>query len=186
MKYVALTGAAYAGKTTLTKALVQKGYMPIIFSDLLKQMAVDALRAVGTLVTVDEIQDEKARYRPFLQHLGVLTGFDEGGIYVIRALEAWRQQGRPAAVFDNVRTDQQAMALMSQGFRIVQLDLERAEQVARAISLGATVRQFELAMMHDVERGINTDLADLRLDATRPVAALVDDIVKFEAAAQAA
>lgn len=161
--YFALHGPAYAGKTTLAKALEEKGYLLINFTDSLKEIAVRSLHEADHYTSVEEINKDKDKYRAFLIELGHVIGFDSKEMFIDDALLPWESKGRPSCVFDNVRTLAQAVYLQSRGFKIVELVLTPAEQEKRA---GRIIKDF------------NEDFAaDLYLNAYAPTSRLVEKIL---------
>ena len=187
MDRICLTGPMYSGKTTLSHALEKRGYYIINFSRVLKRYAADALNACGVYTRVDEIEDEKSRYRGFLQHLGTLIGFDADPCYVKIALEPWiKSSVLPPAVFDNVRTPQQFQVLREWGFQLVQLQIDGATQEERAQGLGVGVQALRDMHNHPIERGLaDPSLVSLYLDARLPIHEQVDILLNHKAAVEA-
>ena len=156
LKLIALHGPAGSGKTSVARALQARGYMHINFSDALKEMAVAALKPTGTHVTVADMNENKERYRGFLQSLGEVIGYSDDPKYVYFSLLDWF--GEPA-VFDNVRTPQQAETLRGVGFAIVKLECP------------AWVSEFRRPgclehMGHPAEQPLPDSLIDYRVNAS--------------------
>lgn len=166
MKHIALTGPAYAGKTTLAKELERRGYLLISFTDLLKGYACRALSALDIHTSVQEISQKKEQYRPFLQELSLLIGWGQNLMYVHEALDHWYRSGRPACVFDNVRDARQAEELQWIGFTLVELDLPPYLLALRATN--------QPRRDHPVERPLPAHLQRVHLDAGLSVEHLAD------------
>lgn len=177
MKLVALTGPIYSGKTSLAVELEGRGYMRVMFNDLLKAYAATGLSSCGVPTSLHDILTNKAKYRAFLQELGDLIGFNNNPEHVHKALFSWVIAGRPPCVFDNVRTDEQADVVRSLGFQIVRLDLPSTVQIERAGALGVRWDVLQSQLIHPIERGISH--WDLALDATEPLTYNADLIVRF-------
>lgn len=178
MKYVALTGPIYSGKTSLAEELEGRGYMRVQFNDLLKSYAARALIKCGVTTHLSDILTNKTKYRAFLQELGELIGFNDQHKYVHEALARWVIAGQPPCVFDNVRTDEQADTVRSLGFQIVRLDIPIMEQENRALDLGVAPSALQSHLRHPIERG--TSHWDLALDATESITYNADLIVRFD------
>lgn len=171
---VALTGPALSGKTSLAKALSDAGWTHLNFTDEIKRVAAVALTAIDReyfgyteAVTVEDIKRNKAEYRPLLQILGTLLGFDQG-LMVEALVESLGP--RELVVFDNVRTEDQAAILRDYGFVIVKIDCPDYLLVERLRESGADTAEHEQAMQHAVEHGV---CADFHLDGRLQVAELV-------------
>jgi hypothetical protein len=162
MRYIALTGPAGAGKTTLARALRDQGYSLLDFTGYLKSLAVRSL-APHMSISVYDINQDKARYRGYLQEFAELIGFSDNPNYVEDVLAFWHRSGKPKAVFDNVRSITQALTLKQYGFQIVRLTISPAVLAARGIVV--TGRQ----LLHPSERALPHDLVDLELDAGQPL-----------------
>jgi hypothetical protein len=177
MKYVALTGGLYSGKTTLATELEKRGYMILSFTDVLKACAATALAPYfGGDYTVEDIKADKANLRTFLQEFGRIIGFDWNPGFVNLALQPWWQAGLPPAVFDNVRFDEQFDTLRPYGFDLVRVSVPFEEQKKRAKKAGVYVRQLRKMLAHPAEAGLSYT-PHLDLDGTRPVEELADDIL---------
>lgn len=149
---VALTGRMYAGKTTYAKHLQNQGFYLINFTDLLKRRAVDALRACGSPVTLEDILKDKQKYRGFLQELGVLIGFDDEPRYVLEACEDWLNAECPDdVVFDNVRTLAQWEVLNNMGFTLVEVVAPEEERLKRAERAGVRPSELYAVELHPIE-----------------------------------
>lgn len=168
-KHIALTGTIYSGKSTLAHALELEGYLYVGFSDLLKVYAVRALSAVEVYTSVEEINEDKRLYRPFLQGLGTVIGFDVEERYVMEALKLWDRMDWPRCVFDTPRTFSQVNTLKRLGFTLVGLTLSPHEQAYRAAALGVPLDVLQAQLSHPVERGISPDLFDLTLNGADPI-----------------
>lgn len=157
MKHIALTGPAYSGKTTLARELEQRGYFLVSYTDLLKFYAVRTLASADIRTSVEEIKQNKEKYRPFLQELSVLIHFHDNPMYVHKALSQWYETGRPPCVFDNVRDVRQAEELQWIGFELVELDLPDYLLACRA--------KTQPRRDHLVERPLPAYIHRLHIDA---------------------
>lgn len=174
IKHIMIAGPMYSGKSTIARAMKEQGYMWVRFGDLLKLYASDMLSAVGIHASVDHINEAKKLYRPFLQELGEVIGFNDDPKFVHEALGDWEINGRPPAIFDNPRTEAQAKVLDYFGFKLVQLELDPSEQYKRALKYGVTLEELIKVRNHPVEQGIGRpDLVELYLDAAKPTEELV-------------
>lgn len=154
MKLIALSGVPYAGKTTVAKVLVTQGYMHLMYSDLLKHMAVRSLREVGVITSVAEMHQDKPRYRTYLRELGELAGFSTNPRrWIEEVLQPWEYQERPPAVFDNVRTVEQIEILAEFGFELVNVSVPRGIQKSRAVRSGVSYSDFEKLLQQPLEQG---------------------------------
>jgi chloramphenicol 3-O-phosphotransferase len=179
MELIALTGAPCSGKTTVARALESRGYLFIDFCDIIKQIAADALTRIGTPTTVEEIRANKDRYRPFLQDLGELIGFDDDPKYVYHALGYYGFAGcaHKYAVFDNIRTPEQFAVLERLGFHLVRLYVPFETRADRAKEkYGTEPEEFLNQGMHPIEKGTGLDPA-VTLDGTMPTSTLVQFLI---------
>lgn len=119
------------GKTTLAKELESRGYQLLNYTDVLKEVASEMLHTVGHHVTVADINQNKERYRPYLQSVGALLDFN-GGYGIPELMTTW--DGTSPVVFDNVRYDAQADILREYGFSIVELWLDNSVRKQRSQS----------------------------------------------------
>lgn len=181
MKYIALTGPQYSGKTRLSAEMAKRGYLYINFSDVLKQHLTLALSAVGVSVTVQDIHQDKPKYRRLLQEFGSLVNFDRDPYFITKSLQPWFELDRPPAVFDNVRFLEQYVHLYAYDFKLVQLNIGKVSQYRRAKLLHPelTIPQFQADHQHQAEAGIDGAWIDLMLDATQPVEYLAEDIIRY-------
>ena len=173
MKLVALNGKPYAGKTALAEALMRRGYMFLPFNDILKDIAVQLLEPYIPDLTVAEIKLLKGKYRPFLQELGTLIGFDYDPMFMNIALKPWWEAGMPKAVLDNVRFPGQFEVLKPYHFKLVQVDAPEEVRKARARALGVTMREFTKANKHQAEQSEGL-CYDLTLSSVLDVEELAD------------
>jgi len=123
---IALTGPMHSGKTTLAKYLEDTEKFALCnYTDTLKKLLVIMLNEIDYAqlanlpreLTVADVKANKAKYRPMLQELGTLLGFDNGG-YVDVVTRVLKTSGMPA-VFDNVRFASQLEMLKPRGFKLV-------------------------------------------------------------------
>lgn len=155
MKYIALAGAPYVGKTTIARALGELGYRRINFSEMLKQKAAFALSAVtGDAITATTINQNKAKYRTFLQELGDVIGFNDQARYVRDVLDPWHYDGCPPAVFDCVRTVAQWTVLREYGFRLVNLYVPYEVHIQRAKLCGMRSDDLDRILECPLEQGL--------------------------------
>ena len=165
MKYIALHGPAYSGKTSLAREMERRGYMYISFTDLLKTYLVRALAAVDVSLTVQQIHREKEKYRPLLQEFSKVVGWQDDPMRIHEALAPWYEAGRPSCVFDNVRDLRQAEELLWIGFEIVELTVTPTDQARRA-------KGQPLALEHPIEQPLPDHIHRKTLDATYSTAIL--------------
>jgi hypothetical protein len=78
MDLIALSGPCYAGKSSLAIELETHRYMRLLFSDILKIYTVRMMKTIGEDLTLEKLADPliKAKYRGFLQELGVVLNID--------------------------------------------------------------------------------------------------------------
>lgn len=162
---VAITGPMYSGKTSLGRFL-EKHYdwYFMDYTGSIKQHLVNALNGVYKTnhVSVDDINQDKKRFRPLLQELGSYLGYDEG-YYVDEMLERWERDTanddaeRPV-YFDNVRFPAQFDLLRTRGFVLVQLQISNIEQRQRARGLGVGVDELERVAAHKAEDGVEAEI----------------------------
>lgn len=168
MHRVALCGIPYAGKSTLRKELVNRGYVLIDFGQLLKKHAAAAIKRVtGEDITSSMIDQDKARYRGFLQELGNVIGFNCNPTFVLQAIEPYT--GNLRVVFDCVRTPQQFEVLAARGFSLVEVTVPRKTQWERARIAGVSEGEFSRLLSAPLEQGFLANeetrcLVDLILD----------------------
>jgi len=168
MNLIALTGASYSGKTVLADHLAANGYLKINFTETLKRQAKIALAACGVVVDEEDINRNKGSYRGLLQELGTHLGFDSDPLWVEEALARWEDLGRPAAVFDNARTDAQAATLLRLGFRVVKVQVRPEIRALRAWSAGVTEEMLDVASHHPVEQGLTENLIEYTVSGEAP------------------
>lgn len=163
---IALVGSSHSGKTTLAKALRDAGWYHANYTDMLKELAATALTAATKQrVTVEDILSDKKLYRPFLNELGTVLGFDRG--YGIDAVLArWAAQGSPTPIcFDCIRFEGQAAKLRELGFVMVGLQVSQYQLKQRALDNGVTREEFERQYEWDQH---NLPESDIILDGLRP------------------
>jgi hypothetical protein len=179
---VAVRGVLFSGKTTTAEALEARGFHFISFTDSLKAMAAHALSA-----SVADILADKEHYRPFLQQLGHLAGFDEGLTIPALLHEQFERHGHDADyVFDNVRFLAQWDILKRYDFTLVQLALSPMEQEQRATLKGMSHQALGRAMADTAEVLFPAQPGELILPGTAPVEDNVQRILDFLAARKAA
>lgn len=163
MKLIALTGAIASGKSSVAEALVERGYLYVGHADYLKGIVAEAVSNYGVPLTVDEIKAHKAQYRTLLQEFGSAIGFDSGDFIHDALYEAgWSDQ---AAVIDNVRTDGQAQAAKSHGFKVVRLNVSDHTRYERLLSQGVDLFTALKQEDHPIERGIWDGLIDYQISS---------------------
>lgn len=159
---ICLTGPAGAGKTTLATYLRDKRfYFLMDYSRILKNLAYDALRAAGVPLRYEDLQNPqtKERYRPFLQELGHLSGFDEGEHVQDTIDDFWRAGTPDLAVFDNARFDKQYELLRRHGFHLVRF-IDTANVIPNRITMNGA--------NHDAERGLSVFAGEIHIEAGWP------------------
>ena len=163
----ALTGPMYSGKTTLANYLEERySYININYSRTLKHIACDMLNAVdyqelfhlSDELTVADIEANKPKYRAFLQEIGTICGFDNGG-FVDKVCEQLDNYPAANAVFDNVRYPAQFEKLQKKGFVLVRLVDPTNVASQRGVITGAD---------HEAERGMPFYAGEIHVDAAWP------------------
>lgn len=167
---IALTGPMFSGKTTLANYLQDNhGYVWVNYTDYLKTLAVRALQSIGLSARVEDILTNKPTYRPFLQELGTVVGYDQGS-YVLDCLnEACAGYPLPDdVVFDNVRFATQYAKLQPLDFRLVRLAIDPATRGSRGVVVSDD---------HYAEQGVPTQPGELVLDARLPTVELAAQLL---------
>jgi hypothetical protein len=172
MKHIALVAPMHSGKTTLANLLVERGYTRIALADELKEIAASLLNSfiiayrddLPALIRVDreEIERNKAVYRPFLQWFG--SDYVRGyllaeSFWLDRFTERLSATTQPV-VCDDVRFPNEALALKALGFDIIRLirpEEDRLVSIASSSSGGAGT-----ALSHTSE----TECARIAVDRT--------------------
>ena len=184
MNLIAVTGPQLAGKTTLARELERRGWRFVDFTGRLKELAAISLSEVGPTVTRQMIEQDKAKYRRYLQELATLIGYDDNPVYVQDALYAvgflLPRADRARFVFDNVRTMEQWNVLKGYGFTLVRLDTNYDLRFRRARNIHGTMTHDEFESQHDhvIEHGgALWDEASVVLDGSRNVVSLADMLI---------
>lgn len=127
---IAICGAAGTGKTTLAEHMaVHHGWSRIGYNDLLKEwLATSLSNYAPEEVTVEDIIENKEKYRNLLQLFGDAVGFNEGN-GVEQAHEEWAAYHNNSVIFDNVRFQAQYERLKPYGFVLVELVREQPRSV---------------------------------------------------------
>lgn len=153
---IALCGSIFSGKTTVSRMLeAYHGYTLINYTDYLKKMAATSL-SLFTPTTVDDILNDKEKYRAFLQEFGTLIGFNTEPKYVLDVLPTVEP-----VVFDNVRTKEQWLVLKDRGFRLVYLTTPLRIQRQRADHMGIDRYTLEDMKAHSIESGVESFAEDI-------------------------
>lgn len=164
MKLIALAGGIASGKSSVARALGERGYLVVEHADVLKQLLVDALASIGVVLTLEEIKANKAQYRTLLQEFGSVIGFDSGR-YISMALHEMGWDGEGAAVIDNVRTDAQAAEARRWGFQVVRLNVSDYTRWDRLRASGVSATKIGQHESHPIERGISASLIDYQVSS---------------------
>lgn len=150
---VALCGPILAGKSSVAKLLEGlHGYTYINFTDYLKEMAADALKAYDHSITAKVISKDKEKYRGFLQEFGILIGFHNNPGFISRLLS---DRMGDNMVFDSVRTDDQWKVLKDLGFKLVRIYISSSEQVRRADHMGLDSYEIRARQSHAIENSLS-------------------------------
>lgn len=172
MKRIALSGKPLAGKTTLSRLLVEKyGYRHASLSDVIVEELANASWMQDEYgrqqVTAAEIYENKELWRQELQSLGDSMGFQypERVVGIMqKALQhcgAWGNPGEPV-VLESIRGEVQASAARALGFTVINLWVDEQTQQLRAGSLEAYHRLRNASRARpDLESGVES--ASIRL-----------------------
>lgn len=178
----------YAGKTSLSRTLRKEhGFAFADYTGYLKELGAKALNNLtGDRLTKEDIEQDKANYRLFLQELGRLIDFN-GGVPFVHdlvwrdAFDGWDDYGcaqlKERVIFDCVRTGAQYAQLAKMGFTLVRLVLPREEQRARAAALGVDGETLARMVAHPIETPVPFFPGEVRLDATKPTEELVEELL---------
>lgn len=162
---VALSGGAWYGKSTLAQRLQNTyQYYHVDAALEIKMVAATMLRAGGVMVSVNDILNNKQRFRPFLQEVGKLMGIDEGTEFVRRFVDPALPLsfGHPIVV-EPIRTQSQAHALRRAGFKIVSFKVSNTLRRERARSLGVSDADYQRTIEHPLEQQLPRHLVDYEL-----------------------
>lgn len=138
---IGICGQLHAGKSTLAKYLIERGYEHRAFAGPVKEFAVttlnniwyDKAQEIGSEygwdpITLEDIDDDKARYRPLLQFIGEY-GRREFGEDVW--IDIFRQKDLPKkVVVDDVRHHNEVEWLKENGFYVVRVNRPEDDRVA--------------------------------------------------------
>lgn len=171
---IALAGGPWAGKSTLARVLRKEyGFFAIDTSRQLKELASTALAAVGRTVSAYDMEEDKQRYRAFLEEFGTVLGIDDGWSFLRCFYDPVESQlGTQCVVVDSVRTNSQAATLAAYGFVTIELLLTADIRRERARSFGVSSEDFERTMSHAVEQPLSRDVVGIHLPGTLPVETL--------------
>lgn len=174
MLRLALHGGLFSGKTTLADALVtHSGFQKIDYTGLLKTFVVEALKAVGVEVTIEDILANKEYYRPLIIDFGHVIGFDDG--YGIKEILE-RLPEEDSVVFDNVRFDAQFEKLEAAGFILVRITTPMHMRVARAIGKGISRSEFARCIEDSSEAPLREYPNEVRIHVDGPIETVIDDL----------
>lgn len=180
MDRVALCGGCYSGKSTIAQELARQGYTLVNFTDSLKEVAARVLGVAGLDVTVPEIKRRKDYYRPFLQALGTLIGYDTNPTWVYQAFPPILEE---RMVFDNVRTVEQFHTLRGMGFELVYVQTSRHQRYLRS---GLIAADFTERESHPIENNTRLyELASLVVNGTDDIHHITQKIIGYSVAAVA-
>lgn len=149
LRNIAFVGPMHSGKTTAAKYLVEHyGYERISLADGVKQLASDMLTDCAYLLTgsckhptVEDINRNKAAFRPFLQWLGTDFVREYLGMptYWIDSFLLAAQESRKPVVCDDVRFVNEAEALKRQGFVVIRLNRYAEDRLKSLTASGGTL-----------------------------------------------
>jgi hypothetical protein len=186
---LALHGPMYSGKTRLARELVDThGFTLVNYTDYLKTLAARSLSSIGITTSVAEIKANKGKYRPYLQDLGTLCGFDEGGFVdqCVQEQAGYMQVSGEGPqliadniVFDNVRTQAQFDILKDYGFRLVRLWIPYNLAVERAAEAGVSEAAMAAVANHQIETPLPHQDGELLFAAVGAYPYLADDLVNI-------
>jgi hypothetical protein len=133
--------------------LEARGFGYINYTQLLKRLSVNALRAIGIDAKLEDLEGkDKEKYRKFIIETGTVRGFDQGwGIDEI-VLPQLETTGVRDVVFDNVRFPAQFEKLQGAGFRLVRITTPGDVRVERAKAKGLTAEQFFAKLLDPTEQ----------------------------------
>lgn len=178
---LALHGPPLSGKTTVSRYLTAHGFTHVNFTQYLKILGVEMFAAAGKRITVEDMEMNKALYRPWLQHTGTILGFDKGfgvvdslfhyeGVAGESAPAAYPPPLKPFLAFDNVRSQAQFDVLRDDfGFILVRLHVSREEQLRRAETLGYNREKFLRTLEHPIETPLPWQENEIPISGELPV-----------------
>jgi len=150
---IALAGNFYSGKTSIARTLGACGWTVLDVTQNLKLILVNMLQSQGFHIDLNEIVQNKDKYRSLLQELGIVIDWDLG-LGVQMALDKWRKAGaKTPAVLDAVRTVGQWKLLEKEGFILVRLNIGEETLIKRAAKFGVTKDRLE-----EIQRYLNKNL----------------------------
>jgi adenylate kinase family enzyme len=166
---IVLSGPPYAGKSTICRTLVKRyGFGIIDFGTFLKRLAAKALTdAAGDPITVEDIVENKARYRTFLQEFATHIGFNDNTRFIQQAIANCSSYSA-RKVFDCVRTVEQAEFVRGLGYKLVAVSISPQLQARRS---ALSLEKIEEIMASPLERGVGhiaPHLVDMVVDGQLP------------------
>lgn len=184
MRNIAIVGGFGAGKTTLSDALVDKGYTRVSFAGLLKEMAARAYGGEidkGRTYFVTDLQtgiDREISGREILQELGQSVKAMDRDFWInalVNDIEAGRYGSNPW-VTDDCRFPYEAKALRGVGFLIVKLNVALPVRLERyKTNYGRYPTSKEL--IHPSEMELEDIEVDYEINGENPPAYVRDAVL---------
>lgn len=175
MLRLALHGGLYSGKSTLASALRERGFAYVNYTDMLKELVVVALNAIGVEVTIEQLRAEKAKFRNYIIETGIICGFDDGYLIpeILAKLATMPDQ---AVVWDNVRFPAQMDLLLPHGYRLVRLTTPLAIRQARAKAKGVSAAEFRAALKKPTEKPLPVYPGEVSISVDGDMDAVIQEL----------
>lgn len=175
MQKLALHGPFKAGKSYLAKALEDRGWQVLNYTDFIKGKLCEALAAVGMQVTVEQMHANKEFYRPLIIEFATVIGCDQG--YGVEDLIAQIKPDAEGVVFDNVRFPAQWNLLETAGLTLLRLTTPDRVRLARARGVGMTKERFlAMAIEEPTEQPLPEQPGEIRLSVNGDIEKVLNEL----------
>ena len=176
MHKIAITSnGPLSGKSTLAKHLESEyGFTRADHSRSLVQDFVENWNnplPYNARITVEQVYTDKESWRPLLQQFGHSAGYNIGvgaRDFIAKTIKRSEWAGGDL-VYEPFRGEEQANVLRSMGFTLVQLDIDMAERMYRAMMAGVNFGKLLEAMVAHPELELGICNPDITLNGAFPV-----------------